>query len=110
MDNIELEQKVLDIIQTKNYFDMIIKVKDFEKEYKTSDFYKNTKKPLNEVIKEAKIYYALQLKDIGATIQRVIDELDISNLNTLLDQISTTFGQENQEIQQSLEELQHLKD
>ena len=110
MDNIELEQKVLDIIQTKNYFDMVIKVKDFEKEYKTSDFYKNTKKPLNEVIKEAKIYYALQLKDIGTTIQRVIDELDISNLNTLLDQISTTFGQENQEIQQSLEELQHLKD
>ena len=109
MNNIELEEKVLEIINETNYFNMIIKAKEFEKNYKTSDFYKNTKKPLSEVIKEAKIFYALQLEDLGKYIQKVIDNLSLENVNNLLDKISGVFHQENEEIQESLEVFKNLK-
>lgn len=108
MDNIELEQKILDIIKIENYFDMVIAAKDFEKEYKMTEFYKITKKSLNEVIKEAKIYYAMQLKDFGTYIQNIINNLDLNNLYSLLDQVAEVFGNENQNIQENLEVLKEF--
>ena len=109
MDNIELEQKVLEIIKEDNYFEMITKAMAFEKEYKSSDFFKVTKKPLMEVIRETKIYYALQLKDMGRQLQKVINDLDLSNIDRVLDQMSNIFAKENQEIQTSLEDFKNLK-
>lgn len=110
MDNIELEQKVLEIIETENFFDMILKAKEFEKEYKNSDFYKATKMPLNEVIKESKIYYSLQLRDLGSKLQNILDNLSLESLNDLLDRIGGVFSQENEEIQSGLEVIRSLKD
>jgi len=110
MDNVELETKVLEIIKEDNYFEMVTKAAAFEKEYKTSDFYKKTKKPLAEVIKEAKIFYALQLRDLGRNIQKTIDGLSLEKLNSLFDQLGTLFGTENQEIAQNLEIFKNLKD
>ena len=110
MDNVELEMKVLEIIKEDNYFEMITKAAAFEKEYKTSDFYKKTKKPLAEVIKETKIFYALQLRDLGRHIQTTIDGLSLEKLNSLFDQLSSLFGTENQEIAQNLEIFKNLKD
>ena len=54
MNNQELELKIKEIINIPNMFDMIIAAQNFEKEYRKSDFYKTTKMPLNEVIKNAK--------------------------------------------------------
>lgn len=109
MDNIELEQRILEIIQTENFFDMIIKAKEFEKEYKTSDFYKITKMPLNDVIKSSKIYYAIQLKDLGNAIQKIINNLSFENVSEVLDKLNETFSAENEEIKDSLEVLKVLK-
>ena len=109
MDNVELEAKILEIIKEDNYFEMIIKAAAFEKEYKTSDFYKKTKKPLAEVIKETKIYYALQFKDIGNKIQKMISTLDLSNLDDLLDKMSNVFSTENEDIKDTLEVFKNLK-
>ena len=109
MDNIELEQKVLEIINEVNYFDMIIKVKEFEPEYKKSDFYKNTKKPLSEVIKETKIFYALQLRNLGDYIQNIIDNLSLEQVNNILDKMGNTFAKENEEIQDGLEVFKNFK-
>ena len=39
MDNVELEQKVKEILNITNFFDMLLAAKEFEKDYKTSDFY-----------------------------------------------------------------------
>lgn len=109
MNNAELELKIKEIIAIENYFDMIIAVKDFEKDYKGSDFYKETKMSLVEVIKQAKLHYALQLSDLSSKIQKVINELNVDNLNSVLDQISGVFGKENTEIKESLEVLKELK-
>ena len=109
MNNIELEEKILEIIKEDNYFEMITKAMAFEKEYKTSDFYKKTKKPLKEVIKESKIYYALQLKDLTHYLQETINNLSLEKVNQILDQMGNIFGQENEEILKDLEVFKNLK-
>ena len=109
MDNVELEAKVLEIIKEDNYFEMITKAAAFEKEYKTSDFYKKTKKPLAEVIKETKIFYALQLKDLGKYVQSLIDGLSWTNFNQVLEQIGDVFGKENEDIKESLNIFKDLQ-
>lgn len=109
MDNIELEKKVLEIVAQPNYFDMKLAAFAFEKEYKNSEFFKQTKMPLMEMLKEARIHYALQLKDLGKAIQGLIDGLSLEKLNDLFDQIGAQFGAENQEIQTMLATLKDLK-
>ena len=109
MNNIELENKVKELIQIDNYFDFVLAVKDFDKDYKASDFYKKTKKPLAEVMKESRIYYALQFKDIAKKIQDFIDNISLENVNDLLDKMGNTFAQENEEIKESLEVMKDLK-
>ena len=110
MNNIELEQAILEIISEDNYFEMITKAMAFEKEYKTTDFYKNTKKPLMEVIKETKVFYALQLKDLGRYLQDILDTLSLENLNAIIDKASEILAKENSDIQDSLELFKDLKD
>lgn len=109
MNNVELEEKVLEIIKEDNYFEMVTKAIAFEKEYKTSEFYKLTKRPLIDVIKEAKIYYALQLKDLTRHIQNAINGLSLEKINQMLDQMGDMFGQENEEIRRNLEVFKDLK-
>ena len=84
MNNQELELKVKEILSIENFFDMMEAVFVFEKEYKTTEFYKKTKMSLVEVMKESKMWYALQFKDIGNKIQSLINNLDLSNLNNVL--------------------------
>lgn len=109
MNNTELEQQILEIINKDNFFDMVLAAKDFEPEYKKSDFFKETKMPLNEVIKNTRLHYALQLRDLSKAIQRIINNLDLSSFDALLNQIETMFTHENEEIQESLEVFKDLK-
>ena len=55
MNNQELELRVKEILENKNFFDMVEATLAFEKEYKGTEFYKKTKIPLVEVIKAAKM-------------------------------------------------------
>lgn len=109
MDNIELEQKIKEIIAIDNYFDMKIAINEFELEYKKSDFYKKTKMSLKDVVSEARMHYALHLEGLGDKIQKLIDNLSIQNINDLLDQIAQTFGTENTEIGEMLKEFKDLR-
>ena len=108
MNNQELELKVKEILSIENFFDMIEAVFAFEKEYKTTEFYKKTKMSLVEVIKESKIWYALQLKDIGSKIQSLINDLDLSNLNNVLEQLGDVYGQENEETLNIIKEFKEI--
>ena len=110
MNNIELEQKIKELCAIENYFDMYEAIAAFEKEYKASDFYKNTKRPLEKVIKEARIHYALQLQDLEKKIQNLIDNLSLEHLTELLDKVSDIFTAENNEILEELNILKGLKD
>lgn len=109
MTNAELEKRVQEIIEIDNYFDMKLKAKAFEKEYKESDFYKETKMPLNEMLKEARTHYLLKLDSVISTLQKAINELDLTKINDLLDQIGIQFGTENKEIEQMLGDFKNLK-
>ena len=108
MNNQELELKVKEILSIENFFDMIEAVFAFEKEYKTTEFYKKTKMSLVEIIKESKIWYALQLKDIGSKIQSLINDLDLSNLNKVLEQLGDVYGQENEETLNIIKEFKEI--
>ena len=108
MNNQELELKVKEILSIENFFDMMEAVFAFEKEYKGTEFYKKTKMSLVEVIKESKIWYALQLKDIGNKIQSLINDLDLSNLNKVLEQLGDVYGQENEETLNIIKEFKEI--
>lgn len=108
MNNQELELKVKEILLIENFFDMIEAVFAFEKEYKATEFYKKTKMSLVEVIKESKIWYALQFKDIGSKIQSFINNLDLSNLNNILEQLGDVYGQENEETLNIIKEFKEI--
>lgn len=110
MDNIELEQHIKEIIDMGNMFDMIIAAKNFEKDYKTSDFYKATKMPLAEVIKDAKVFYLVDASAIKDKLQKIIDGIDMSHLNGLFDQVGKVYAQENADTMQMLDGLSDFKD
>lgn len=109
MTNTELELTVKEILQNDNMFDLIENALAFEKEYKQSDFYKNTKLPLMEVVKYGKVFYGFNIKELmnklKESIQTMIDELDFSKINDLMDQFGNMFADENSEIKAQLEEL-----
>ena len=63
---------------------------------------------LVEVIKESKIWYALQFKDIESKIQSFINDLDLSNLNKVLEQLGDVYGQENEETLNIIKEFKEI--
>lgn len=97
MNNQELELKVKELITIQNFFDFVEAVKDFEKEYKNTDFYKKTKLPVFEMIKNAKGFYLLNLDDLFVKIQEKINGLSLDNFTHILDEFSTMLSKETQE-------------
>ena len=110
MDNMELEQKIKEILNITNFFDMLLAAKEFEKDYKASDFYKITKIPLMEVLKEVKNFYTFSVDAIVEKIQTVINNLDLTKLNSLFDEMGNLFQKENTETMKILDELKDFKD
>ena len=110
MDNVELEQKVKEILNITNFFDMLLAAKEFEKDYKTSDFYKITKIPLMEVLKEIKGFYTFSVDAIVEKIQTAVNNLDLTKLNSLFDEMGNLFQKENQETADMLNSLKDFKD
>ena len=108
MNNQELELKIKEILSNKNFFDMVESVIEFEKEYKTTDFFKKTKLSLLDVVKNAKVYYAFQLEDIKDKIQDFIDGLDFTNIHSLLGQLGEIYTQENTETLNILKEFKEI--
>ena len=109
MNNQELELKIKEIINMPNMFDMIIAAQNFEKEYKQSDFYKATKMPLKEIIKTAKNYSIFSYQNMIERMQSLINDLDFNKVNSLLDQFSSMFEQENDETMTMINELKEFK-
>ena len=108
MNNQELELKIKEILEIENFFDMTEAVVAFKKEYKRTGFYKKTKMPLVEVIKTAKMWYMLQLKNIGEKIQNLINGLDFNNINDILNQLGNVYSQENEETMDIIKEFQKI--
>lgn len=108
MDNKQLELEIKEILATTNFFDMIEKALAFEKTYKQSSFYKHTKMPLMEVIKQSKMWYLVNLDELLNNIQGKINQLDLSNLMSVIDQAGGLFAGENQEILNMIQEVKNV--
>ena len=106
MNNQELELRIKELLSVNNYFDMIEQVVEFEKEYKTTDFFKKTKKSLVDVIKETRSWYILD----GFTdkIQGLINNLDFGKFNELIGQLGDVYAQENSETLDIIKEFKEL--
>ena len=108
MNNQELELKVKEILAIENFFDMMEAAIAFEKEYKGTNFFKKTKMPLVEVIKNSKMWYAFQLKGIGEKVQELINKLDFTNVNDIINNLGSTYAQENSEMMDIIKEFQKI--
>lgn len=108
MNNQELELRVKEILEKNNFFDMIEAVVAFEKEYKGTDFYKKTRIPLMEVIKNAKIWYLLQVENIGNKIQDILNNLSFDNVNDVINKLGDVYLKENEETLNILKQFQEI--
>lgn len=108
MNNEQLTLQTKEILSTENFFDMIEKAVEFEKEYKQSSFYKKTKMPLLEVLKYSKIWSLMNLDNIVQLIQSKINELDLSKFTEIIGQAGDMFAIENEEIQNMIKEVKDI--
>ena len=110
MNNTELEIKLKELLNAKNYFDYALSVKEFEKEYKNSEFYKITKKPLKDVLFEARLHYFFTFDGIGGRVQEVIDSLTLEKLESIMDKMAEVFMKENTDVLDAAKILKELQD
>jgi hypothetical protein len=88
---------------------MIEKALNFTKEYKQSSFFKKTKMPISDVIKSAKMWYAINLSELFEQLQEKINTLDLSNLTHLANQMADVFETENSEIYNMINEVKDIE-
>lgn len=108
MNNQELERKIKEIISTENFFDAAELAAEFNKDYKKTSFFKKTRMPLADVIKNAKMWYLLDLGSLFNSIQEKIGELDLSNIEDILNQLGNVFSDENGEILNMIKEVRDI--
>lgn len=108
MNNEELQNKIKEILKISNYFDMVVAIRKFELQYKKSTFYKTTRKPLKEVIREAKVFYLTNLDDAKILLQNFINDLNFDNLKDILDQAGNVYAAENKEITDLVKEFKDI--
>ena len=109
------QSKVLESLgRFKNYKEVEKNVKKIrsalEKEYKESDFYKKTKKPLKEVLFESRFHYFFMLEGVEKRIQEVINSLNLEKIESLMNDMSSMFEQENGEILKAANTFKDLQD
>lgn len=108
MTNKELETKILEILEIKNFFEMVLKAKDFEKDYKKSEFYSITRMSLMDVLKYSRIWYTLNLTTLKKDVQELIDGLSLENIQNILDEAGAFVTEQNEEGMNFLTQLKDI--
>ena len=108
MNNQELELKVKEILEITNFFDMIEATLAFEKEYKNTSFFKKTKMPLIEVVKNGKAWYSLQFNDIVSKLQSLIDNIDLTSFQDTIGKLGAIYANENEETLKIIQEFKNI--
>ena len=100
-----------DFLSEVNKIDDYLKVLDLifsnETNYKKTPFYKQHKIKLKDLVFESKKWYLYQSLSF-AGIQRLINNLDLSNLEFLLDKMGSMFEQENEQTIDDLKKMQEI--
>lgn len=81
----EIQLKLEEISSLNNVCDMIIALKEFNIDYKKTDFYKQTKMSLEDLFTFYRKINPINLKKIFKEIQKHISELNLESLESLLE-------------------------
>ena len=109
LTNEYLNTKLHEILtQSSNFFDVVLELKEFEKEYKQSDFFKTTKMPLMEIAREAKIFYLTNTAILIDKLNKIIDGLDVDKLLAVLQEGGSILEKNNDATLEQLKEFKEL--
>jgi len=104
-----LNKRLFEILDgSDNFFDVLLELKEFEKEYKQSTFYKTTKINLMDLVKDARIFYLTNTKVISNKINNIINGLDGEKLAEILDQGGSILQANNEATLAQLQEFKEL--
>ena len=76
------------LLEMPNVCDRTLALKKFSKEYKKSPFYRATHKNLNLLYYEVSIENLLTLSSLLQSAQEFINHLDLTNFESMMDQIN----------------------
>lgn len=102
MNNEELYLKLNEIMQIENTFDAILALKEFEKSYKNSEFFKQTKMSVKEVVEYYKTLNPINILSLKNDLQKLVNEIDFDNFMGMFDKMADVFAKENQDIQDNI--------
>lgn len=101
----ELNTEFAKVVEESNFFVAIEKIKNLEKPYKESEFYKKTKMPILDAFKYYKAWYVIDFDTLGKRIQDFINSLDAEKMDNFLGQLGEIYNSENEEIMDQVDKL-----
>lgn len=109
MTNQEIIEKIDTLMsENENFCDLLLALKDFNKEYKKSDFYKKTRISLNRLVRQYRAYSFTNLDEIFDRVQEKINNLDLSNVQNIVDTLGFNTDREIEDLNSSWNGLKDL--
>ena len=109
MTNQEIIEKINTLMsENENFCDLLLALKDFNKAYKKSDFYKKTRISLNRLVRQYRAYSFTNLDEIFDRVQEKINNLDLSNVQNIVDTLGFNTDREIEDLNSSWNGLKDL--
>lgn len=109
MTNQEIIEKINTLMsENENFCDLLLALKNFNREYKKSNFYKKTRISLNRLVKQYRTYSFTNLDEIFDRIQEKINNLDFSNVQNIVDTLGFNTDREIEDLNSSWNGLKDL--
>ena len=81
----DINELVKTIAESNNVCEAMLMIVNSEKEYKQSDFYKQTKISLIDLIKTYKTIHPINWQEVKEELQNIVDNLSFDHLQNMLD-------------------------
>ena len=109
MTNQEIIEKINTLMsENENFCDLLLALKNFNREYKKSNFYKKTRISLNRLVRQYRTYSFTNLDEIFDRIQEKINNLDLSNVQNIVDTLGFNTDREIEDLNSSWNGLKDL--
>lgn len=109
MTNQEIIEKINTLMsENENFCDLLLALKNFNKDYKKSDFYKKTRISLNRLVRQYRAYSFTNLDEIFDRVQEKINNLDLSNVQNIVDTLGFNTDREIEDLNGSWNGLKDL--
>lgn len=108
MTNQEIQNKIEELINMDNICDFILEAQKFEKDYKQSEFYKQTKMKFTDLITTYKTIHIINYQEMYNKVQSMINNFDLEQLETVLDNFNTVASGISEEMKGELSNIKDL--